>query len=136
MTGKYFSYNLHTSFPHIRNLFSSMNTILHNLWNGSSSYRCRSRNSLIGFHPNSDRRADFGKLIIVFKIFFPSWYCKLAIADGTHTAQPCPIEGRIIEVHNEFPNEIRLKLPCSPKFVSYKLVFSGHFPFWMFLYDK
>jgi hypothetical protein len=39
LTGKYFSYNLHTctSIPHIRNFFSSMNTILHNMWAGTSS---------------------------------------------------------------------------------------------------
>jgi hypothetical protein len=28
---------------------------------------------LIGSHPNTDRRADFEKLIFVFKIIFPAW---------------------------------------------------------------
>jgi hypothetical protein len=35
--------------------------------------------NIIGSHPNSDRRADFEKLIFVFKIIFPTWYCKLSM---------------------------------------------------------
>ena len=62
----------------------------------------------------------------------------LDIAEGNHTGQPLAIEGRIIEVHNESPNEIRLvkSYGVRLKFVSYNLVFSGHFPLWTFLYDK
>jgi hypothetical protein len=45
----------------------------------------------------------------------------LEIAKGNHTAQPCAIEGCIIEVHNESPNEIRLNNSIRPKFVSYNI---------------
>ena len=53
-----------------------------------------------------------------------SIFWALEIAEGNHTAQSCAIDGRIIEVHNESPNEIWLKLPCSPKIcVVYKHLF-------------
>ena len=45
----------------------------------------------------------------------------LDIAEGNHTAQPLAIEGRMIEVHNEYPNEIRLVKSYGARISSHRL---------------